>query len=133
MSFKHLGLSGLIPGTYTGVNVPAAVPGVNVPAGPFKNSGYSIAHTSIPYYGEIWGPSSIGNFLFFGAPSDIMRLYVLKPAEISSIDVKIDDGLPHLGIVQPAQLSSGCTTGTSAPTTYALTLTTIVCAVKYRL
>lgn len=51
MSFKHLSLAGLIPGSYTGTIGTGPVGGQNVPNGPFTNSGYSIAYTN---YGTYW-------------------------------------------------------------------------------
>ncbi len=136
MAFKHLSLAGLIPGTYTGATgaAPGAVPKVNLPAGPLANSGYSFAASDSSNYGEgFWNSTSNGNFIWFGTPSDIMRSVVLKPAEMYSIDTKIDNGLPHSGIILVAIANSGCSVAATAPTTYALSSITALCAVKYRL
>jgi prepilin-type N-terminal cleavage/methylation domain-containing protein len=134
MSFKHLLLGGFIKGAYTGTYTNPPVPNRNVPSSPVSGAGYSIAYTDATYYGNQWDATSAGNFLFFGKPStDIMRASAITPAEMYSMDEKMDDKLPHSGVLQVGILASGCTAAATSPTTYALSATTDLCAVKFKL
>ena len=100
--WQHLALSGLLPGSYTGIIAgayPRSVPGSNVPASKIPGAGWMI-------WG-IWAPYGFANsqnepYLYFGTPGPYLMFTdggALTPVEALNIDKKIDDGLPAGGNV----------------------------------
>ncbi len=123
MFWKHLALSQIISGEFTG----AAVDGtfgagncqsdVNIPSGPIASSAYRIESNSAvlntnnykdPHYVIQYGANV--NDVASTACTD---LPVLTPAEASSIDVKIDDGRASYGLLQfkDSTTATDCLTG----------------------
>lgn len=130
-AWQHLANAGLIEGSYTGTGA-SAVAGTNTPRSRMGNSGWGIAYTSAFYFAEgNWGTQSTGNAFFFGANADTMRGVALNPTEAWNIDVKNDDGLPGSAIVQITDKSGVCVTSSTAPSAYALSVTTKSCALQF--
>ncbi len=100
-TWKHLELSKLIAGSYTGAIASGgyAVPGINVPKGAFNNSGYQI----ISQYaaGAIYGRGKTENGIRFGRSGTAypahMNAGVISPGNAYMIDQKSDDGLASRG------------------------------------
>jgi|GEM_PF-7071126 len=91
--WEHLGLSGILPGSYTGIPAPDYLPGINVYEGPFPNSGIAlVTNTAL---------ASVANnklyFILGGAGDSELYTAVLTPGDTHNIDQKIDDGLPNSG------------------------------------
>jgi hypothetical protein len=131
--WKHLALSGLLPGNFTVVAAGATrVIGVNVPEGNVTGSGYYAAYDS--YYGVVGTQdmfilgSTVANNDPYGA--------ILKPSDAKVIDVKSDDGFPITGKVfsgtSPVGATGTCVNGSGSEnltnaTEYVFSNTAIAC------
>lgn len=124
-AWQHLTLAALVPGNYTGVagsggNAHAVI-GQNVPASKIIGGGYTLLNIN-SYYGI-----NKGNLVELGAESTNNRTYesLLSPRDASSIDKKVDDGLPEYGNVGGVKGNSdsgdNCIMGTSGDLKYELT------------
>lgn len=111
--WKHLKLAGLISGSYTGVTNGAAArytPNSNTP-------GLSISGgTVVAIYGPYTMYSTAGNSFMVASTSAtgggwVNRGDLLTPAEASSIDAKVDDGLATAGHVYGLRSQSAETGG----------------------
>jgi prepilin-type N-terminal cleavage/methylation domain-containing protein len=128
--WQHLANAGIIEGAYSGVTGPngtsEGVIGVNVPASRIQGAGYFIDHQGTVLPGNtVWFPARYDNFLQFGAYSGSGLIgRILKPEQALFIDSKLDNGLPHTGIVisspntRPA--TPDCTLGANGGTQYNL-------------
>jgi prepilin-type N-terminal cleavage/methylation domain-containing protein len=139
--WQHLANAGLIEGRYTGAPGPSgAMPvisgtNINSPASKYSRAGWSIAHADQTGFADggynYWGPHARGNLFFFGAfNADVMRGLLMKPEDAWNIDTKMDDGLPGGGSVLTENPTSACSTSATAPSTYALSVTTMACALR---
>lgn len=98
----HLSKAGLIEGSYTGTSGPGhccrnAVPGSNIPALKYGKGGM---------YLGFWNNLSPGfnKYVFslgLGSPTGCCEIYypILTPAQMASLDGKVDDGKPFTGTV----------------------------------
>jgi len=102
-AWRHMNLSGIYPGNYSGVFDPTYTPGVAVPEGPMKGTAYDIAVAT-------WVGNNRENLqLIFYASSGGggWSNSSLKPDDAYSIDMKMDNGAPLTGkIVAAAGYSS---------------------------
>ena len=132
-AWQHLANAGLIEGQYSGQANVQCVAGGTCPRSKISGAGYSLIY--IAYggsFGESFSAASNGNHLVFGKYADITRQTILKPEEAWNIDTKMDDGRPDQGIVQTdTSVSSACFTGTYPSAAYALSLTSIACALHF--
>jgi hypothetical protein len=140
MAWKHITLSGILPGNYTGysnANNSSATCGVNIPTSSYSanacwsarfNTGiYAIAHSNAFVFGNSVDvpPYSVNEF---GG---------LSPTDAYNIDAKIDDGMPNTGQVGAVmgwwQGGIICTVGngSTATTPYDLTQTGITCSMAF--
>ena len=132
-SWQHLANAGMIEGSYSGVRGPGSVnegvPGTNVPRSKLANGGWSIVGR-----GTVSGDSShfdanYGNSLFFGAKlvNNLTGGPILKAEEAYNIDMKMDDGQPHLGKVLAYKNAASPNCVVAANNAYALSNTAIGC------
>ena len=140
-AWQHLALAGLITGTYTGVayagggytGALSSVPGLNVPEARIKNVGYTYTGglgLGTNYYPGAFFPISTTQIVQLGGVVTNNSTYnpFLTPAEALNVDTKVDDGKPGTG-AWTVWASSTCPTSTNPVTaTYAVGLTTLVCA-----
>ncbi|MES2984498.1 MAG: prepilin-type N-terminal cleavage/methylation domain-containing protein [Pseudomonadota bacterium] len=102
--WKQLALSGLIEGTYSGVNTgdaDTATIGTNVPASKLNQAGWTMAYGSI----IVAGPAALNvdynsNLFIFGqnnVSNEPTTNITLSPEEAWNIDTKMDDGKPGRG------------------------------------
>ncbi|MBN8543993.1 MAG: type II secretion system protein [Alphaproteobacteria bacterium] len=135
--WRHLALSGLIEGSYSGLAGSGGGQHVefssnNAPRSKLSNAGYGAMWlgvqdgTNSPFAG------SYGNTLYLGGQhtSNVANVGVLKAEEAWNIDTKMDDGLPAIGKIRTLKSSFrlNCTT-TDVPSTsvYDLVQTALGC------
>lgn len=131
-AWKQIQLSGIIPVGDISISCVAAcvaTPGTNIPQSAYyPTAGWTIGINK----------RTVKNTIMFGAKSTstpasyIATEPVLTPAQLLSIDTKMDDGLPITGLVQTFNVStwtSNCYTGT----TYNASQTTPACNFDFAL
>jgi len=109
--WEHLNLAKLYPGSFTGTpfttgDIDAKI-GINVPGSKFPVTGITV--WTDPVTGQ--------NQIMFGGeqPHNITINDVFTTSDASSIDQKIDDGQPGVGIVQAdGQVPANCRSSTTA-------------------
>ena len=140
--WQHLANAGLIEGNYTGV--PRASGqfsvdiGVNIPKSKLGQGGYYVTAANTYSGNAILYDGNYGNFFRFGGNPSGNQVTVdpiIRPEEAWNIDTKLDDGMPGMGNVratkQSATSSPNCTTSDTAATAeYALTSTSVLCALN---
>lgn len=104
-AWQHLANAGMIEGSYSGVRGPNAIwhgiPGTNVPRSKVSGGGWSILAPGI-YAGDVnWFNVAYGNVVVFGGIISTSLTFnpLIKAEEAYNIDMKMDDGQPHLGRV----------------------------------
>ncbi|MBN8531849.1 MAG: prepilin-type N-terminal cleavage/methylation domain-containing protein [Alphaproteobacteria bacterium] len=137
LAWNHLGLSNLIPGSFTGTAVAGgAAVDTNVPRMKYPpNTGISFLYinTAAGYPTLWWGNQSIGNTLIWGIAQagNVTGGAGLPPADAMDIDRKMDDGLPDFGKVQ-SNNNTACTTAAASPAQYAPANTNPLCILTIR-
>jgi len=118
-AWQQLSDAGFIPGSFTGTpgsgGGQEARPGQNVPASAVSGAGWTLYYYSQIADGpNLWG-DQYGHIMVLGefTPGGITMSPALTAVEALSIDQKIDDGNPGLGIVR-AFRNTGCTTDTGS-------------------
>lgn len=138
LTWQHLTLSGILPGSYTGVATATyADPGVNIPKGPISNSGYNMTGHATwtggatpPYFQIMVGKKHAGTW----ADNSL-----LTTSEVYGIDIKIDDGIAGTGIVNAYEGSeytgsANCATPYAGITRqYILTNTNRACIIIFKM
>lgn len=122
LAWRHLTLSGIYPGSYTGIGSVPAVAGVNVPTTPFganygKNS-YWVIHRHSGF-NAIYGKTA--HSINLNSYSSLVNAWgaVVTTTQAYSIDQKIDDGLANKGLIYTAKgreyewQNNICTLGTN--------------------
>ena len=114
--WKHLALSGLINGQYTGVTgsggIYHSIIGENSPALKLSGSTFYMI-TEVITGNHIWLDGTYTNSLIIAKPNSFWTdAAVLAPEEAWNIDKKIDDGHPGMGKVNIGRWGD-CTTPTS--------------------
>ncbi len=134
-AWNHLGLSGIVPGSYAGTrgyNVDLVL-GVDMPESRVSGAGFGLR--SGPGYGN-----TQRSYIEFGVPRDgglhQLSAAALSPPDAHAIDVKIDDGIANKGKMEGYgnHDSSGCTGSsyTADPgTDYLLSVETPACYLKW--
>lgn len=104
-AFQQMGLAGLLPGQYSGVNfTPSstareAAPGINVPAAKFPDVGFTLFW--YPSGTATWFPGTDQHVIIVGGRTvQETRNPFLSAAELESIDRKEDDGKPGTGFIR---------------------------------
>ncbi len=102
LAWQHLGLADMIRGDYTGVSSYPPVFGTNLPHGRFDGTGYALAFMNMgtPTGNANW--TGVNAVMFGGSvsPSSYgITRSMLSPSDTISIDKKMDDGMPHTGII----------------------------------
>ncbi len=93
-AWQHLALGGILKGTYTGTFASGTFQiGSDVPAAKLSGAGYHFVFASV---------DQINNYIELGASrtGDRSCTNIISAVEASSIDTKIDDGIPTLGKVR---------------------------------
>jgi prepilin-type N-terminal cleavage/methylation domain-containing protein len=134
-AWQLLGLSGLIPGTYTGVDGPGggrAVPGENSPRARLTEGTwwiYSAGQQSAGSYYEGFWPQ----FILIGkATTTLPYDPIVTPIEAEALDKKIDDGMPGTGSVAVLRAFANCSNQVAAATArYRTDITTPECAMMF--
>lgn len=139
-AWQHLSNAGLIEGMYTGVTGPGgvghSVAEQNSPAGPIDLSAYSFAGFGTYGNANLF-TAEYGNSLQFGKTntSTFPQTGLITPSDMQGLDVKVDDGLPHLG-----KMLTGKTAGSNYPgcadatnTLYNVQSNTKACGFFYRM
>lgn len=132
-AWQHLANAGLIEGTYSGVrdagSLWAAAVGTNIPRSRFPSGGWSLIG-----YGNWAGDtltfaSNYGNVLTLGAnnPTTMARANVMKAEDAYNVDMKMDDGLPHRGMVMVGNNQWSLYCVTSGNDAYWVSTTQISC------
>ncbi len=155
--WQHLAAAGLIPnaknGYYTGVPGPLAFTvagvgdhriGTNAPSSKIKGVGYGAFYLGNFTSGNngTYFLGNYGNAILVGGQLDGYEPAnpVFTPAEAKSIDDKIDDGMPGLGVIMTrigtaAAFAPNCNTGTvstdNKTATYLLSYNSPACALYY--
>lgn len=147
--WEHLGLAGMYGGAYTGFPHPGGnafnhFPGANAPETAFDGVTFGIGHV-----GAIGGTYHSQNFISEGTNTHIFEVgnasdpannvpggEFLTPQEMFTMDSKMDDGAPGMGIMQ-ARFDSGCSTSNNdvdkITAEYVLGTTTVECAIIFDL
>jgi prepilin-type N-terminal cleavage/methylation domain-containing protein len=90
--WQHLGLAGMLPGTYDGIYVVGALsPGVSQPATPLGGGWITYSPNATAYYGV---PAATRNQM--QARSNAGSV-LISTADAKSIDLKVDDGIAGSG------------------------------------
>lgn len=127
-SWRHLNLSGLYPGQFTGLAVGDGkrfAPGVNAPpSNVYTSALFRFYDISIPLYG------ARGHALQLGVPngSGLPNEGVMKPKDAYAIDSKLDDSNANSGILMGSNGSSSCVDNDG---NYALESSNISCILVY--
>jgi len=140
-AWQHLANAGLVEGNYTGIPGAALAYHTNTTNTPSTKLG---SNTGVFYswVGEQVGgggfyAGSYGHTFYIGGHVTNSATFgpILKPEELWNIDVKMDDGKPAYGIVNPftSVLTPGCTNNDTMAAEYVLTATTKLCALIFRL
>lgn len=137
--WQHLTNAGLTEGGLTGVSSAGAYGarvGTNVPRSKFNaGAGWGVASyetsvTAAPYATIVF-PANYGSYLFLGGNASNTSLQheepILKAEDMYTIDMKMDDGKPHTGIVLGYRNSTRPECVTTADNAYALGSTVIGC------
>ena len=133
LAFKHLQLSGLAAGQYSGTNGPAgpldSVIGLNVPA--LSMEGVTAWYLTPNAAGHISADADYfdgyyGTVLHIAKPStgQLPRSGFLSPREAYELDQKFDDGQPDKGWIRTMKSYTDCVGGT---TSYLATPTANAC------
>jgi prepilin-type N-terminal cleavage/methylation domain-containing protein len=143
-AWQHLSLSGIIPGNYTGHSgtLPGGAYGdfildVNAPRSRISQIGYNVywwQSSALSYIRPVYG-----NVLTIGKELRGYESYntnAFTPAEAWSIDKKIDDGMPGLGLLGPRPEAQNplCVSGLrgqEAAARYRMDITSRTCALMY--
>lgn len=134
MSWKHMALARIIPGTYTGnsgLGNSESTPGLNTPSSKLKGGEWWIESTSAWYRTNLDSLLvSRSAFIIGGHRSgsyDDNSLFT--PKEAYSLDLKIDDGVPYTGKFVGLIGADGtnCVTGSGAAATYSISQTGAQC------
>ena len=134
-AWQHLGLAGLIEGSYTGTaTANEAVIGTNIPPSKMKGGGWGFIHWFSTSYSEMENK----NFLMIGGewPADRARKAIFTPREARSVDEKLDDGVADSGRVYGLVGMSNsvpCITGTYPNADYDLDDDEPACHMHFRL
>ena len=128
--WEQLALAGMIDGNYTGASTGTGdgmERGINIPPAPFNETGYHVSYT--PRYasnsGIFWaGPRQLS--MTFGmdeASTGLTTIQAISSEGAKSIDDKIDDGLPGLGLLRSNRTDTLCNTNTTNQNTAGYNLT----------
>lgn len=126
LAWQHLADASMITGNYTGAPVPSATtamaycsPGVNCPGGKVSNAqAYFLEYSTGPFgsTANYWDQSA-GHYLIVGAnrnstsgTSGYPGYPLLTASEALTLDTKVDDGLPSMGLWRSYE--TGATGGT---------------------
>jgi hypothetical protein len=141
-AWQHLMLAGLVKGRYSGVGQPGDLFNNTAPRGPLTYSGYIIDNGRSSDTG--WMTSNtirdrnyirFGNCTGFG--SRICLDPIIDPTSVFSIDTKIDDGKPDLGLLTTIQggyavtYLSNCKTGSEPNSVYNISYEGAACVIQY--
>lgn len=113
-AWQHLGLSGILPGNYTGLGSDldnGVTASLNAPGSKFNNGLWIITNNLyVVNEPSFAGVVNLGNFLFLGGYNynNIPGTPLFKPLDAQNLDIKIDDGQPFSGDVFSV---NGCATG----------------------
>ena len=138
-AWVHLANAGLVEGSYSGKRTAdpnEATPGINIPKSKVGQAGYLLLMADLVGPTNGWYTYVRTTILQFGTRVATFDNggAALKPEEAWNIDTKLDDGKPGTGKVM-ARYGNNCTSpgdGTLQSTaTYALTVSTIGCAMTY--
>jgi prepilin-type N-terminal cleavage/methylation domain-containing protein len=130
MAWTHLGLSGIIPGNYSGFGIAGnnweAKIGVNIPASKYANGGWFPSLTDAWWYTVVDPILTARQALMVGAESPLNWTghALFSPVDSSNIDSKIDDGMPYAGKVFTLLgegASANCLTGSGSTAVYDFT------------
>lgn len=130
--WRHLGLAGMIEGSYTGLAGPTADDDLtisgNVPAGKLSNSVWRIYNYGSPPVASAFNISGTYGAVLHGGINDI-GIGMLRAEEIWNIDTKLDDGKPAQGklILRPWSGCSDAANNNDLAAEYALTSTASGC------
>jgi len=136
--WQHLANAGLIEGSYTGVGTGltatdvGTVAGINSPKSAISNAAWWVSYDQSSGLGMYPAALPRNNFRVGGTTTTSWPAGKLfTPTELWSIDTKLDDGKPALGIVT-APISSypalpDCTTSDATTAEYELTITSKEC------
>ena len=122
-AWQQLSDAGLISATFTGTpgsgGIYEARPGLNVPASAVAGAGWMLYYYSqLATNASLWG-DQYGHIMVLGGftPGSKAQAPVLTATEALSVDQKIDDGNPGLGIVRAYRNQANCTNDTGTSTT----------------
>lgn len=141
VAWVHLSNAGLIDGTFTGVYEDHTdMIGKNVPASSIKGAAYAFVNGTLTGWTGADDVTNVNNHIRLAAPRDLgsndrITLDAFAPAESSSLDVKMDDGIPGRGILvmHGNAISNGCVTSSDVFTsTYDFSESGDVCMPQYR-
>lgn len=106
-SWQHLANAGMVEGSYAGVA--GTQPGVNYPRSRLSSAGWNLQTPNYALFSTLLFPAEYRNVLLFSGSSGI-----LKAEEMYNIDMKMDDGKPHTGmmITRRAASSPACVVST---------------------
>ncbi len=113
--WQHMALSGLIPGSFSGVagggGVDQHVIGTNAPASKVQGAGFSFYYAGTFSGNANFYDGIFGHILMFGAgtATSYTQGPIISQGDALSIDLKMDDGLPGMGAVQAFKSSSAIT------------------------
>jgi hypothetical protein len=143
--WQHLSLARLIKGTYVGVGQPGWINGGTSPKGPLEFSGYIIENGNT--IGWIIANSLIDkNYIRFGNCANTAMgsgrlcsvVPIINPTSMFSIDTKIDDGKPDLGLITTVQTPAftniyfpNCKTGSEPNSIYNIIYEGAACTIHY--
>lgn len=137
--WQHLANAGLIEGSYTGVagsgGGSEAIIGQNCPSSKVNAAGWA-THNWGTQSGSSAFDGLYNNYLIIGLTTltNLPGSSAFTPAEMFSIDAKMDDGKPGMGKIVPRSWS-GCSAATASnqiSVDYALSNSSLQCAIIYR-
>ncbi len=130
--WQHLNFAQMYPGNYSGSATSLnCTLNINTPTGPLPLSGYWISPI-MPSSSWVTGYSvSVGKCV----GTTVANTALLSPPDAYILDVKLDDGMPHTGMVMSnAGISaSGTCAGAAINGTYTLSNTGIACYTFFRI
>lgn len=139
-AWQHLANAGLIEGTFTGVRgsggIAEGVIGSNIPRSKINGGGWYVTNSGV-YAGDanIFA-SNYGTVMYFGAAVATSAPFnpIMKPEEAYNIDMKLDDGLPHQGMIMTRKNGATYTPNcvVAAQNAYALSASGIECMLYFK-
>jgi prepilin-type N-terminal cleavage/methylation domain-containing protein len=140
-TWQQLANAGLIEGSYTWVNGPAAgtvdaIIGTNVPRAKLTQGGWTLVYVGTTSSHAAYYDSAYGNMFVFGGQhaTDFTITAIIKPEEAWNIDTKLDDGRPSQGGVLSfkSSIAPGCATNDTSAAEYTLTSSNITCSMIFK-